>query len=78
MKTRLIIEGNGHRKWFLNNEYHREGGPATEYINGNKFWYLDGDQHRRGGPAVEVANRRYWYLHNIPANKLEAQRIRNH
>jgi hypothetical protein len=48
--------------YYLNGKYHREDGPAIEYVNGNKFWYKNGKQHREDGPAVEYTNgTKYWY-----------------
>jgi hypothetical protein len=46
--------------------YHREDGPAIEYVDGSKDWYLNGKRHREGGPAIEYANgNKYWYLNNV-------------
>lgn len=33
--------------------FHREDGPAIEWINGDKAWYINGNLHRDEGPAVE-------------------------
>ena len=70
-KTRLAIwykpvfcvDRCGDRVWYLNGKYHRENGPAVEYINGDRVWYLNGKLHRENGPAIEYANGdRVWYL----------------
>ena len=54
---------NGTKGWFLNNERHREDGPAIERSNGDKSWCLNGELHREDGPAIECSNGdRYWYL----------------
>ena len=46
-----------------NNEYHREDGPAVEYVSGYKEWWKNGKRHREGGPAIEWSNgeKRYFY-----------------
>jgi hypothetical protein len=50
-------------EWFINNELHREDGPAIEYPNGYKAWYINGKQHREDGPAVEdLDGTKYWYI----------------
>ena len=33
---------NGTKKWYLNDELHREDGPAIEWASGTKSWYLKG------------------------------------
>lgn len=33
---------DGTFEWFVNGEYHREGGPAVLNIFGNYFWYTNG------------------------------------
>jgi len=54
---------DGYKYWSLNDELHREDGPAVEYAEGDKFWYLNGKWHREDGPAVEYADgSKYWYL----------------
>jgi len=54
---------NGTKYWFLNGEYHREGGPAVEYSDGEKFWLLNGYAHREDGPACEYSDgTKHWYL----------------
>lgn len=59
---RLRIYGNGDRGWWLDGEYHREGGPALEGNNGHKGWRIYGKSHREGGPAIEYADgRKSWY-----------------
>jgi hypothetical protein len=43
--------------------FHKEDGPAIEYINGNKAWYIHGKLHREDGPAREGFNGfNFWYL----------------
>ena len=62
-EPKMKVDANGTKEWFLNGEYHREGGPAIERFNGTKSWYLNGKLHREGGPAIEYADgERYWYL----------------
>jgi hypothetical protein len=59
----LEIDSEGTKKWFKNNKYHRENGPAIEYINGDKKWFFNGRHHREDGPAVELNDGyRSWWL----------------
>jgi hypothetical protein len=54
---------SGTKRWYLNENLHREDGPAVEYENGDKEWYLNGKLHREDGPAVEwTGGRKEWYL----------------
>ena len=63
MKNGLEIDVNGNKLWYLNNQIHREDGPAVEYANGSKYWYRNDQYHREDGPAVELSNgNKYWYL----------------
>jgi hypothetical protein len=59
----IIVDGNGTKRWRVNNKLHRLDGPAIEYANGDKSWYVDGKLHRLDGPAVEYANGyKAWYV----------------
>lgn len=49
-----------------NYSYHREDGPALEYIagpwKGYKYWYINDKRHREDGPAVEgFDGKQYWF-----------------
>ena len=49
--------------WYLDEEIHREDGPAIEYVDGSKEWLFNGKLHRIGGPAIEYANgRKVWII----------------
>ena len=49
--------------YYLNNNLHREDGPAIEHASGSKEWYKNGKRHREDGPAIELANGlQYWHL----------------
>tara|TARA_R100000541_G_scaffold24153_2_gene33884 strand:+ start:79 stop:384 length:306 start_codon:yes stop_codon:yes gene_type:complete len=53
----------GDKSWCLNNQLHREDGPAMERADGDKSWWLNGKLHREDGPAVERADGdKFWYL----------------
>jgi len=57
-----------------NDELHREGGPAVEYMSGTKVWYVNGKRHRLDGPSFEYFdNQKLWYLNDneIPVNSQE-------
>ena len=40
-KPTLEIDGIGNKLWYLNNELHREDGPAIEHSDGTKSWWLN-------------------------------------
>ena len=62
-KKEICFYSDGDKHWFLNGEYHREGGPAVEYSDGEKFWLLNGYAHREDGPACEYSDgTKHWYL----------------
>ena len=57
--------GNGSKEWYLNDQRHREDGPAVEYSDGTKRWYLNDQRHREDGPAIEYANgSKEWWLND--------------
>ena len=64
MKTYTVtVDDDGTKRWYLNNKFHREDGPAVEYADGTKYWFLDDNLHRTDGPAVEYVNgNKLWYL----------------
>lgn len=54
---------DGEKRWFKNDNLHRENGPAIDGPNW-KMWYLYGLRHREDGPAVEDINgTKHWYFH---------------
>ena len=64
MKTYIVeIDGDGTKRWYLNDKCHCEHGPAVEYACGTKFWYLNDKLHRTDGPAIEyVSGSKEWYF----------------
>ena len=65
MKTyKVQVDDDGSKYWYLNDQRHREDGPAEEYPNGTKKWFLNGKLHREDGPAIEwgVGGCKEWYL----------------
>ena len=63
IKYEVKVHPNGDKFWYLNDELHREDGPAIEQANGDKEWYLNGNRHREDGPAFEWADgTKWWYL----------------
>ena len=46
-------------------KYHREDGPAIEWVDGDKDWYKHGKRHREDGPAVECDGVKRWFKHGI-------------
>lgn len=44
MKTYTVkIDDEGTKRWYADNNLHREDGPAIEYANGYKAWFLNGE-----------------------------------
>jgi len=63
IKYTVKVYKDGSKYWYLNNQLHREDGPAIEPSNGSKSWYLNNQLHREGGPAIEHSNgSKEWYL----------------
>ena len=56
IEYKVVVYPNGDKFWSLNDQLHREDGPAVEYANGTKHWYLNGELHREDGPAIEWAD----------------------
>ena len=39
------VYSNCYKEWYLNDQRHREDGPAVEYADGSKSWYLNGTEY---------------------------------
>ena len=58
--------------WYLNNQLHREDGPAIERLSGTKEWYLNGQRHREDGPAIQYFNRtKEWCINGVEHSEEE-------
>jgi hypothetical protein len=64
MKNGLVISEIGTRIYYLNDRFHRENGPAIEYISGSKEYWIHGQLHREDGPAAEFSSGIKWYFLN--------------
>ena len=63
MKQGLIIDVFGDKRWYKDDLYHREDGPAIEVCEGYKSWYINGKRHREDGHAVEYTDgHKEWWL----------------
>jgi hypothetical protein len=61
--SNVVTGPDGTRKWYVDDQLHREDGPAVERADGTKQWYRDGKLHREDGPAIEWADgEKEWYL----------------
>ena len=57
MKEYKVKVYNDRTEWYnLEDQRHRENGPAVEWAKGSKFYYINDKRHREDGPAVEFAN----------------------
>jgi hypothetical protein len=62
-KPKLETNRRGDKYWILNEVYHREDGPAVEWIDGGKEWLINGEYHREDGPAIETSSgSKEWYI----------------
>lgn len=62
IKYNVKVYPNGSKYWYLNEELHREDGPAIERAE-VKRWYLNGKLHREDGPAIEYSSgEKHWLL----------------
>jgi len=66
-KNRFIsqIFESGTKRWYLDDQLHRENGPAIEYVDGHKEWWYCGKCHRLDGPAIEddMSGTKLWFYH---------------
>jgi hypothetical protein len=64
MKEYKVKVTDSKTEWYnLNDERHREDGPAIEFADGDKYWYINGERHREDGPAIEFADGdKSWYI----------------
>jgi hypothetical protein len=56
IEYKVKVYADGSKVWWLNDECHREDGPAIESASGFKQWFLNGKCHREDGPAIEWAD----------------------
>ena len=43
-QPKMYVDANGTKYWSLNDKFHREDGPAVEYVDGTKRWLLNGKE----------------------------------
>jgi len=77
MKNGLIIDEEGTKRYYLNDNLHREDGHAIEFANGTKYWYLNGNLHREDGHAIEFASgEKYWFLNDKEYTEEEFNKLK--
>ncbi len=55
----ICINEQGSKFYYQDKEmtiYHREDGPAIEWVDGEKMWFKNNRLHREDGPAIEDAD----------------------
>jgi len=52
-KVRCVEYCDKTKEWYVENNLHRENGPAIEWADGSKSWYINDKHHREDGPSVE-------------------------
>lgn len=72
IKYEVIVYSNGCTEWYLDDEWHREDGPAIYGPETDTEWRLNGKLHRIDGPAVmRVGGSNKWYLNGIQMTEEE-------
>ena len=63
---KVTIDEKGTTRWYnIQDQLHREEGPAIECSNGTKSWWVNDQRHREEGPAIEWSNgSKEWYLNS--------------
>jgi hypothetical protein len=70
------VDDDGDKFWYLNDNRHREDGPAIEWADGSKSWWLNGNLHREDGPAIEwVDGDKEWWLNGKEVTEEEHKRM---
>jgi hypothetical protein len=65
MRNGRFILKDGSERWYKDNVFHREGGPAKIWKDGTEEWYQEGKLHREDGPAViDWDGTKAWYICN--------------
>jgi hypothetical protein len=61
-----VIETKNFKHWILNDKFHRENGPASEWTDGYIAWYKHGIIHREDGPAIIYSTGlKHYYLNGV-------------
>jgi len=73
MKNGKYIDGNGAVRYYKDNEYHREDGPAYEDLHnyGYKSWWINGIYHREDGSTIVCEggfNNKEWWYYGVQAD----------
>jgi len=62
-RVETTTDARGVKRWYLNGQLHRDGGPAVEHPDGGSYWYCHGRKHRDDGPAVLYASgQKEWHV----------------
>ena len=80
LKYRVEIDEDGNRFYYNSaGKWHRENGPAIEYVDGHKEWWQNGQLHRTDGPAIDWARgRKAWYINGEELTEYEFnQRVKS-
>ena len=57
-----VIEPDGTKQWFQNNQRHNPNGPAIIWPDGTEYWYQNDQLHRLDAPAViRPDGTEHWY-----------------
>jgi hypothetical protein len=62
MKNGKYVDSKRIERWYKDDKFHREDGPAVIWPDGYQEWYKNGNLHREDGPAIMVLyGTQYWY-----------------
>lgn len=67
MPDGLHTDNEGNKSWWLNDELHREDGPAVEWVNGHKSWWYLGYKI----PKPKTEKERKFHYHSCPGTNGE-------
>lgn len=71
MKSGLIIDANGDKFWYLDDQLHRIGAPAIERADGDKSWWINDELHREDGPAMIWDGVPAWFLNGVEMSEAQ-------
>ena len=72
----IIFYDDGVKVYLLNDDYHKEDGPARIHPDGYKEWWLNGKLHREDGPAIEYPEgEKFYYLNGLNYSEKEFKKI---
>ncbi len=44
LRTKMHIDEDGNKRYYVKGKLHRQSGPAVEWVDGDNEWYLNGEE----------------------------------